>query len=248
MHQCFVLMALYWSGTSRDWWCRGAWGVVAILAIISITHLSLGRTGVVLVAAALLSYALAELRDRRALMLAGIGTAVLAVSVLTSSIMQERIALLKVEVATAQTDNLSSIGQRLYNYRTVPLMIAQRPVFGWGTGAYHTQICRTIEEPAQCQVFNWHPHNQFLFFGAEHGLIGVLALVWLIFSVVRYGWSLPRPGRVVPLGFAVILLVDCLFNSPLWSAREAHFFIAMMALVMAGPAWRQGDQLERLSA
>jgi O-antigen ligase len=113
-------------------------------------------------------------------------------------------------------------------------MMAESPIMGHGTGAYHTEICRFLDKPEWCEIFRWHPHNQFLLFGANHGLIGVLLYVALLASLYRVAMrSDHAQGKVLLVSLTSILLVDSMINSPLFSSRESHFFLFMMALLVA---------------
>jgi O-antigen ligase len=220
----------------RPWLSRMSlvWLLVAVLGVISITHLSSGRTGVVLLLAGLVSWMLVHWGGKK--LWIGLPVLVLLVAgvLASSSVMRERIALGWTEFAKRDVDVMSSIGHRTYNYRTVPKMMAESPIAGHGTGAYHTEVCRFLEKPEWCDTFRWHPHNQFLFFGADHGLIGVLLYAALLLSLYRVAMrSDHAQAKVLLVSLTSILLVDSMINSPLFSSRESHFFLFMMALLVA---------------
>lgn len=210
------------------------WFGVAVLGAISITHLSSGRTGVLLLLAGLVSWMLVRWGGKK--LWIGLPVLVLLVAgvLASSSVMRERIALGWEEFAKRDVDVMSSIGHRAYNYRIVPKLIAESPIVGHGTGAYHTEICRFIDKPEWCDIFRWHSHNQFLFFGADHGLVGMLLYVALLVSLYRVAKrSDHAQGKVLLASLASILLVDSMINTPLFSSRESHFFLFMMALLVA---------------
>ncbi len=218
-----------WLGRMSLWWL-----LVAVLGVVSITHLSSGRTGVVLLLAGLVSWMLVRWGGKK--LWVGLPLLVLLVAgvLASSSVMRERIALGWTEFAKRDVDVMSSIGHRAYNYRIVPKMIAESPVVGHGTGAYHTEVCRFLDKPEWCDIFRWHPHNQFLFFGADHGLIGVLLYAALLMSLYRLAMrSDQAQPKVLLVSLTSILLVDSMINSPLFSSRESHFFLFMMALLVA---------------
>ncbi len=210
------------------------WSLVAVLGGFSITHLSSGRTGVLLLLAGLVSWMLMRWEGKK--LWIGLSVLVLIVSgvLASSSGMRERMALSWAEFGKRDVDVMSSVGHRAYNYRTVPKMMAESPIMGHGTGAYHTEICRFLDKPEWCEIFRWHPHNQFLLFGASHGLIGVLLYIALLASLYRVAMrSDHAQGKVLLVSFTSILLVDSMINSPLFSSRESHFFLFMMALLVA---------------
>ena len=210
------------------------WVIIAVLVVVSISHLSQGRTGLVLLVVGLLAYALSATRGK-ALIGSLFGTIfVLGLAFGSSSLMQDRFGLAAVEARQHDIDNMTSIGHRLYNYKITPLLIAEKPFLGHGTGAYHTEICRFVEKQEWCKFFNWHPHNQFLFFGADHGLLGVALYVLLLLSLYRAALKSPKvEAKLLLFSITSILLVNSLFNSPLFSSRESQFFAYMLALLVS---------------
>lgn len=143
----------------------------------------------------------------------------------SSSLMRDRITLGIKEFAQRDVDVMSSIGHRAYNYRIVPKLISESPIVGHGTGAYHTEICRFLDKPEWCDIFRWHPHNQFLFFGADHGVVGMLLYATLLVSLYRLAkFSDQVQGKLLLVSLTSTLLMDSMINTPLFSSRESHFF------------------------
>lgn len=217
--------------TRRGW--KVLWGILVLMGILSITHLSQGRTGVAVLFPAILAYVAARWGWRKTMWV--LPALVLAIGVLGlgSSVMRDRIEQAQVEFLHRNEDVFSSIGHRLYNWRKTPALIAEAPVFGHGTGAYHTEICRHLDKPEWCDTFRWHAHNQYLFFAADHGVVGVglyMALIVSLFMVA--GRSRNQSARTLLFSLTSILAVDSLINSPMFSAKEAEFFLYMMALLV----------------
>jgi O-antigen ligase len=242
MMALFVLLALYRAHAGRAW-VRWAWAAMAALSAVTITHLSDGRTGYVLLAVAVGVFILTQLKGKTAWLAILAGVLLLGGLLASSDTMRARFDKAIAEAKLHDTDNASSIGHRLYNYKTTPRLVAEKPWLGWGTGAYHTEICHVLDQPEQCPSFSWHPHNQYLFFAAEHGLVGVGLYLALLGSMAWLALrSKDAQARTLLLGLSALLAVNSLFNSPLWSARESHFFTLMAALLVS-MAWasRQAD-------
>jgi O-antigen ligase len=114
-------------------------------------------------------------------------------------------------------------------------MIAEKPLLGHGTASFHKEICRFLDKPETCPLYGRHPHNQFLFLAADHGLLGVglyLAFVLgLLVTAVRS--QTHRSSRVLLFVLGTLLLINSLINSPLYSSRESQFFAFMAALLLA---------------
>jgi O-antigen ligase len=215
----------------------GAWNAfyaaVAMLALVSVTHLSTGRTGLIVVAGALAAFLFGRIGVRRALLAVPILLIGLGALLMTSDVMLSRFQKASIELQNIDNDRKSSIGHRAYNYKTTPRLIAEKPLFGHGTGAYHTEICRVLDEPNLCPTYRWHSHNQFLLFGADHGLVGVALFIALILSAARVACrAQSQPHRLMLFGLLGALVSDSLINSALFSARESHFFLYLLALLV----------------
>jgi O-antigen ligase len=234
MMSFFVLLCLVYAYKQTNFRKRIFWVFIAVMAAMSITHLSQGRTGYVLLAVALLTFVLSTLKGKSfwaAIIVLIFG---LSAAFTSSQLISKRFEQARVEFQKRDLNNQSSIGHRLYNYKTTIELIREKPLFGWGTGAYHTETCRVVGDPEKCTIFSWHPHNQYLFFGADHGMLGIFSYVALLISMVWFALKDKElESRVLLLGLAVLLATDSLFNSPLWSSRESHFFLFMMALLAA---------------
>lgn len=210
---------------------RLAWGGVALLAALSITHLSYGRTGYVALAAALSAFALFAMKGRsRWLVLAGVGL-VAVVVVYSSEGLRGRVAQTVQEARSSNQEGISSIGQRLYFAEKTWSLIQEKPVLGWGMGAYHEQFCRVATTPAWCDAGKFHPHNQLLFIWVENGLLGLGLLLLLIFLPVLSVRDAAGRCAVLAAGFSGIFLVDSVTHASLWLSTESHFYTLMLALV-----------------
>ena len=219
------------SAASRVW--NASYAVIALMALVSVTHLSTGRTGLIVVAGALAAFLLARIGIRRALLAAPIMLIGLGALLMTSDVMLSRFQQVTTELQNIDNDRYSSIGHRAYNYKTTPRLIAEKPLFGHGTGAYHTEICRVLDDPNECETYSWHSHNQFLFFGADYGLVGMALYIALIGSAVLVARrARPGPPRLMLFSLIGALVADSMINSPLFSARESHFFLYLLALLV----------------
>ncbi|WP_445780344.1 O-antigen ligase family protein [Shewanella sp.] len=219
------------SSASRVW--NASYAVIALMALVSVTHLSTGRTGLIVVAGALAAFLFALIGARRALLAVPILLIGLGALLMTSDVMLGRFQQATTELQKIDNDNFSSIGHRAYNYKTTPRLIAEKPLFGHGTGAYHTEICRVLEDPNDCATFRWHSHNQFLFFGADHGLVGIALYISLLLSAARVAWrAKSNPHRLMLFSLLGALVSDSMINSPLFSARESHFFLYLLGLLV----------------
>lgn len=231
----FVLACLARAGQARAGRARAGWVLVALLGAISITHLAWGRTGVFVLASALVVAGLAVAPGRRKLWVLGGVLALMALVAASSPLLMGKVRMGWQEVQNHENNRHTSLGHRLYNYQSALTLARQHPLLGSGTGSFETEACLLPSSPANCQEFGWHPHNQYLFFLVENGIGAMLLFVLLIASLFHAARPRSTPDKFLLLGLATALAADSLINSPLFSARESHFFILMIALLVAGP-------------
>lgn len=218
-------------------WRGAGWLVLTVMAALSVTHLSKGRTGYLLLLGGLVSYLFMSFGGRRRWLAPLVALLAVGTILLSSGAIRERIELGVTEAQGSGSMEINSIGGRLTFWKTTLGMASERPITGWGTGSYHQQFCRHIEREDWCEFGNWHPHNQFLFFWMENGLPGVLFYAALVLSPL---WAARRATprmRGLLVSFSCIFLIDSMVNAAMWSARENHFFAFMLALVMAEAAF-----------
>lgn len=236
MMSFFAVVAMYKALDSRNKRQKFVWIAVSVLAVFSITHLLQGRTGFLTLLAAALACLVVITPGYRLLTAAVTLVGGFILVVLSSDLMVHRLSLMMTELQLFFTagDYASSVGHRAYNWQTTMSLIAERPWLGHGTGAYHTEICRHIEPNIDCSVYNWHPHNQFLLLAADHGIIGALLYAILIFSLFFVAKGSDDFGSKILLSaLGVIVLVNSMINSPIWSAIEGQFSVFMIGLLVS---------------
>ncbi len=234
MMSFFVVYCLSKLSKPFNTWPNFLWLIVLVFSVFSITHLSTGRTGLIVLLAGLGTWVVIKFGARKIWLGLPVLILITAGLLLSSDLMRDRFYLAIEEARKSDVDVSSNIGHRLYNYKITPKLILEKPIFGHGTGAYHTEICRFIEKPLSCNTYNWHSHNQFLFFAADHGLVGVLIYMALLLSLYRTALKSKQPqAKILLAALTSILVMDSLFNTPLFSSIESHFFLYMMALLVA---------------
>lgn len=234
MMTLFVLLAL-----QRAWAVRAnvkgwAWFAVAVLAIGNVTHLTGSRTGFLALIAALLAMGLTAVPKRWRIGLAITSVLLAGLLVMSSSRLQEQAHRGWSEARSDYKVEVSSVGARLRMWEISISQIKAHPWFGNGTGSYHELMRRALNDDAWCAVACVHPHNQFLFFGVEYGLVGMLALAYYFYRPLRYSRGLGLRHQALLVGFMAIFAVDSMTHGPMWLARENFFFSFILALLAAG--------------
>ncbi|MBT9465980.1 O-antigen ligase family protein [Hydrogenophaga sp.] len=219
-------------------------GFVALtaLAVFSITHLLAGRTGqlVVLSMCGVMALVKAPPHWRLpAVLVVMFGGCLL---LLSSPLLRERVlqAWMDFNLYSSEGVVSTSIGARLDMWKNAWNMFLDSPLWGQGTGGYRVISSRIYADASQCGVSCIHPHNQYLFFAVEHGLLGLTAYGLLLWALIRGAIRCQGGERAMLAGFSTVLILDGFINGPFWVTTERHLFASMLPLLMASwPAGRR---------
>ena len=218
-------------------WVRALWWALAAAGLFANVFLLAGRTAYLATAAVVGIFVLSLVRARQRWAALG-GLVLLAGAAFTlSPLMQERISAAVSDVENLQMDrqkgDYTSLGQRLYFWEKSMTLLAERPVAGWGTGAYHQQFCRVADTPAWCEMGKFHPHNQFLFFAVDHGAIGLGLFLAVFIGALRQSARYAPADRAVAWSFLGVFVVGSMTHGSLWLSNESFFYAFGLALAMA---------------
>jgi O-antigen ligase len=128
----------------------------------------------------------------------------------------------------------NTIVLRLSLWRSTLNMLVHRPLFGSGLAGFKASI-QPYRDPAyhENQIY---PHNLFLNFWAETGLLGLLAFLWLMVQVVRSGLRGLEGGgwaRIMSIGVLCLVLsffVHGLLDAPYFKNDQALAFWALVGI------------------
>lgn len=164
-----------------------------------------------------------------------------------SSKVRDRLTLVQTEVSAysdQQKVNTSS-GIRLDLWNTAVQAIGEHPVAGSGIGSWSTQFNRLQREkdPAHIDIAgNGNPHQEFLLWGVQLGIPGILLFTALLFSMWRDTLKMAQPYARATQSTLLALAVACLFNSSLYDAQIGDFFCVLIGLLLALGRQNRTDQ------
>ncbi|MGA0572996.1 O-antigen ligase family protein [Variovorax sp. VNK109] len=235
MMSFFVLACLHGAVMASD--LRHRWSLAGLGAAgaVNILFFVNGRTGYLTLAACFIVLVIFGIPARwrwralSAIVVAGV------LAVASSSNLQNRVESVVREVQTHEINGLdTSSGQRIEFWRNSIELLREKPLLGWGTGAYGRAFCSVADNPQWCRIgAESHPHNQTLYLGVESGLLGIIAF-WIFQCVPLWlARCYPPTTRLLLVGLTAILWIDGLFNVPLYALTEAFFFLMMFATLTA---------------
>lgn len=218
--------------------------LAAGLALSNVLFVLSGRSGHV-VAIAMLSLAIMWQLPKRFRVLVVLLPFGLALALfLSSSKVRDRLITAKNEVQAYSTEqkSMTSSGIRLELWHKAINTISEHPFVGLGIGSWSTQYNRLAhaKNPAHVPIDgNGNPHQEYLQWGVQLGLPGVVLLLGLFGAVFRDTLSMePAVARAAQSTLAA-WMVACLFNSAMYDALIGDFFCVTLGLLLALGAYKQ---------
>jgi O-antigen ligase len=230
---CSIWLALAAVGLRR--W---AWLVLGALAAAAALVVTIGRSGHLALLIMVGVFALAMLRvPRYRLGVLGVAVLVALAAALTPNV-RERLAVAVDEFRTAQAGKgeLTSFGMRAVMYENSLRVVAQHPWIGVGTGAFAAAYAKEIEG----RYTDWRatptvdPHNQYLFFAAELGVLGLLVFIsYIAAALLDRGDG--SSARWVAVAILLAWCATSLFSSHFKTFAEGHLLAMFLGVMLARP-------------
>jgi O-antigen ligase len=124
----------------------------------------------------------------------------------------------------------SSMGQRYMFWKYSLKLIAEKPLFGHGTGSFAKEYQRVASNEL---MLSKNPHNEFIMISVQFGLLGLLIYIGFLASQYYQSRKLPDKEKWLAQGLMLSLIVTSLFNTPIMDYTEGHWFAVMIALCFA---------------
>lgn len=222
----------------RPLWPRWLAAAFVIAALASVFQVLIGRTAYV-VAIALIGLALVwRLPPKfRLTALFGVPLLILLALFMASSYLPARVGLVFSESRnfSEKADITTSSGWRLNAWQRSIEAIAEKPAQGHGVGAWSNTVKR-LQGRSGAAVFGAgslsNPHQEYLLWGVELGLGGILLLLLLHLALARdfagFVESVWRAGVSVVLAMAIA----CLFNSSIYDGLIGDYFCIVLGLLL----------------
>jgi O-antigen ligase len=216
--------------------------VIAAAALFNVFFVFDGRTGH-LVAIALVSLAVMwELPPRARLAILVLPFLLLLLASAISPKVQTRLALVKTEVqafSLVKGESFAtgtSSGIRLHLWHRAVQSINQSPFLGSGVGSWSNEFNRIEKQqsssPQKVTGFS-NPHQEYLQWGVQLGIPGILLLLALMISIFRDTLKMERMAARASQSALTALAVACLFNSSIYDALIGDFFCITLGLLLA---------------
>lgn len=213
--------------------------ILASLALLNVLFVLMGRSGHV-VAIALVSLAIMWELPKRYRAIVVLLPFFLALGLfVSSSKVRERLTLATTEVQSFSSDEIApttSSGVRLRFWLSAAQIMAQHPLTGAGVGSWSTEYNRLQREknPVHIDIDgNGNPHQEYLLWGVQLGIPGILLLLALMLSVLRDSLKMEQSCARATQSALGALAVTCFFNASIYDAQIGDFFCVLLGLLLA---------------
>ena len=211
---------------------------LSLTALTNVFFILAGRSGHI-VAISLISLAIMwELPKKHRLIVIFLPF-ILAIGLFFSSNkVRDRLTLLQNEVqsysADAQTD--TSSGVRLRFWITSLQAIREHPFVGTGVGSWtseYNRLQRGNNALHKDVGHNGNPHQEYLLWGVQLGISGILLIVFLMFAILKDSKKMEAPVARATQSTLLALLIACFFNAAIYDAQIGDFFCILLGLLLA---------------
>ncbi len=146
-----------------------------------------------------------------------------------------------------ETENVygNTVQSRLDLWTGAVKLIEQRPLFGAGLSGFQERVAPFLTN-FHASAFFIDPHNIVLNFWVETGLLGVIAIAWVIGAAMWISWRSWRAGSPgwSPFHLGILLalvavIVHGLVDVPYFKNDLSLEFWALIAITWAGRRWTE---------
>jgi O-antigen ligase len=228
-----------WAATRGQLPAGQRWAAIAATSLLALNlaFVTPGRSGYLALAVMLGVLAVVGLRSWRGAALVAAAGILFAGALAVSPVSRDRIDLALQELRAARSaTEISSMGIRVVMYETTLELVRQRPWLGVGSGGFGAAYAAKV----QGKYDDWRarastdPHNQYLFFLAEQGLLGLLAfLAFIALAAADRGDG--GPTRIIAVGMLLAWCTTSMLSSHFQTFAEGHLLAFFLGAMLARP-------------
>lgn len=239
-----VLVAILWH--QRHWILgeNGRWWAIALMAITLIHTLGflMGLTGHVVAFGLIVLAIMYELPNRLKWIIVLLPVVVVGIAFVGSQNFRVRAQVVQKDIQTysKKIDITTSSGQRLFYWQTSLQAIAEKPLLGYGPGSWNMQYRRFEGGRSPNSLTVSDPHQLFLLWAVEGGLVGLVLLSAVFLAIYRRSHALEKCDARTLQSILAALIISGMFNSMIFGIGMGDFFCVGLGICLA--LARRADQ------
>lgn len=219
----------------RDHWIK-QWGVwflwfTIIIMSLNVIFVMQGRTGYLVFLTIVSIEALRKFNNKMRWVAIFSPIMLATIFYISSPIFAKRVAQIQSNtqayIVSGAVAN-SSEGQRLDMWAHTLLGIVKKPILGYGVGSLPEVYVAgggTAQHVSQ-------PHQQYLFWWAEFGFIGLMIMFGFFFSLIKDSSKLDKQAKSSLISVISVLFVMGMFNCPFFGVGMGEFFFLEIAALL----------------
>lgn len=220
----------------RSWRTAGITAILASVAIYCVLFLNPGRGAQLALMSGMV--VLAFLLTPKNVRWVGVISAILLIGGVTyqSDLAKQRFEQATHEAKTAGTDKHTSVGLRINAWKAGLSLWSERPLIGHGVGSYQylmktekSEMVGGCEDNPVCL----QPHNQYVMFLAEQGIIGLLLFLALIGTIVWPAVKSKHIAANLSASVGCAFAVHSAFDSGLRMGTQMFVFMVLTVALAA---------------
>jgi hypothetical protein len=219
----------------REHWPKGHWRwvpwVILLLTIVNVFFVMTGRSGFLVMLLAITLAVWWELPKRWRWLVLGLPFVLSALMMVLSPRFEAQTTKVFHDVLSYQQGSIeTSQGQRLDYWHRSLLAVEEKPLMGHGVGSWRMNYHRLggMQKDAPS-----NPHQQYLLWAVESGLIGAVLLVGILFFQLKAALTLPESSRQTLLTVTFISATMGLMNCPYFGAGMGECLVFLAASLLS---------------
>ncbi len=195
-----------------------------------------GRAGQIGFMVILLFYLAYEFRTEFKKMLLLLATAVAGIVLVffLNKPFHDRMMLAYHNASNFHANPHTSVGLRINWAINSMELIKEKPLIGFGTGSFKKEYKRINEQKSPEVKSTGHPHNFYIFTLVQFGIVGLLFLLAIFFTLAKIAYRTDDGYRGVRYVFILLFLTIMLSDSYLLGHYTTLFFAYVAALLFGG--------------
>ncbi len=230
-----IMFTVVWNFRARLYqdWGKGLVRLILILTIFEIFFIMIGRTGILCMLILLTVMLWEQVNKKYRILIAIFPFLFFAALYQMSSKIELRTQEVVADVIKYKNgDHDTSQGNRIEFSKRSLQAIVEKPILGYGAGSWPIAYRLALKgEPGTKGADN--PHQQFLLWFVEGGIIAFLLLVNIFHSIIRDSSQLSTEAKKSLYSIVIILTITSMMNCPLHGAGMSEFFCIIIALLLS---------------